>query len=168
MSQNEIEKKYLIQKLPENLESYEKVRIEQGYLNTCSAPTLRVRKYNEKYILCYKFKQSTDLNVASISKEIELPITEEAYQHLKTKIDGRMIEKNRYLVPLENGLVAEIDIFDGFLKGLEVVEVEFESEEKANQFKAPEWFGKDVTFDVRYKNAQLCKISDVVEILESN
>jgi len=43
---NEIEKKFLIKNLPENLEQYEKVRIEQGYLNTVVTPTLRIRKYN--------------------------------------------------------------------------------------------------------------------------
>lgn len=155
---NEIEKKFLIKHLPENLETYPKVRIEQGYLNTDSAPTLRIRKKGQEYILCYKFKQKTEKQVASISKEVELPVTEEAYEHLKTKIDGGMIEKERYLIPLQDGLVAEIDLFDGFLKGLNVVEVEFQSEEDAANFKAPEWFGKDITFDRRFKNAQLCKI----------
>ena len=163
---NEIEKKFLIKYLPENLENYPKVRIEQGYLNTIATPTLRIRKKDEAYILCYKLKQRTELEVASVSKEVELPLTEEAYNHLKTKIDGRMIEKNRYLIPLENGLVAELDIFDGFLKGLKNVEVEFKSEEEASKFETPEWFGKDVTFDLRYKNAHLCSISDVTEILE--
>lgn len=162
----EIEKKFLIKNLPKNLEKYEKVRIEQGYLNASSAPTLRIRKYNQEYILCYKFKQKTKLQVASISKEVELPLTKEAYHHLKNKIDGRMIEKNRYLVTLNDNLTAEIDLFEGFLKGLEVVEVEFESEEEAEKFVPPNWFGKDVTFDVRFKNAHLCKISDVAEILE--
>lgn len=163
---NEIEKKYLIKNLPENLEQYEKVRIEQGYLNTVCTPTLRIRKYNQEYILCYKLRQKTKLNVASSAEEVELPLTREAYEHLKTKIDGRMIEKDRYLIPLENGLVAELDIFDGFLKGLQNVEVEFQSEEEASKFTAPEWFGKDVSLDGRYKNARLCMISDVNEILE--
>lgn len=163
---NEIEKKFLIKNLPNNLENYQKVRIEQGYLNTSSAPTLRIRKKDQEYILCYKFKQKTDLKVASVSEEVELPLTKEAYEHLKTKIDGRMIEKDRYLIPLENGLVAELDLFDGFLKGLQNVEVEFASEEEASKFEAPEWFGKDVSLDSHYKNAKLCTLLDVAEILK--
>lgn len=163
----EIEKKFLIKKLPKNLEKYEKEHIEQGYLNTATMPVLRIRKKDEEYLLCYKFGQKTKFKVASVSKEIELPLTQEAYQHLKTKIDGQIIEKERYLVPLKEGLTAEIDLFGGFLKGLEIVEVEFESEEAAEKFIPPEWFGKDVTLDIRYKNAQLCKISDVAEILEN-
>lgn len=163
---NEIEKKFLIKNLPENLEQYEKVRIEQGYLNTVVTPTLRIRKYNQEYILCYKFRQKTKMQVASAAKEVELPLTEEAYNHLKTKIDGRIIEKDRYLIPLENDLTAELDVFDGFLKGFQNVEVEFESEEQASQFVPPDWFGKDVSLDSRYKNARLCTISDVAEILK--
>ncbi len=163
----EIERKFLIKDLPKNLEDYEKIHIEQGYLNTSSAPALRIRKYNQEYILCYKFKMKTQEKIASVCKEIELPLTQQAYQHLKTKIDGRMIEKNRYLVPLKDELTAEIDIFEGFLKGLEVVEVEFKSEQDASKFSPPDWFGKDVTLDVRFKNAHLCKISDVAEILNN-
>ena len=48
---NEIEKKFLIKELPENLENYKKVSIEQGYLNTIATPTLRIRKYEEDYII---------------------------------------------------------------------------------------------------------------------
>lgn len=166
MDKKEIERKFLVKKLPENLENYEKIRIEQGYLSTTSTPTLRIRRYAQEYILTYKFKLGTEKQVASVAREVELPLEEETYYHLKTKIDGQMIEKDRYLIPLGNGFVAELDIFDGFLKGLNNVEVEFKSEEEARKFEVPVWFGEDVTFDVRYKNSQLCKLSDVAEILK--
>ena len=42
----EIERKYLIDRLPENLEQYECKHIEQGYLNT--DPVVRIRKSNDK------------------------------------------------------------------------------------------------------------------------
>ena len=48
-----------------------------------------------------------------IRKEYNLPLTKESYEHLKEKIDGRLIEKTRYLIPLDNGLTAELDIFEG-------------------------------------------------------
>ncbi len=166
MEQKEIEKKFLVKHLPEDLEKYEKVRIEQGYLLTNGTPTLRIRKKAEKYILCYKLRETEHQQSASICKEVELPLTAEAYQQLKLKIEGKMIEKIRYLIPLEGKLVAELDVFDGFLKGFQCVEVEFASEEEAKDFNPPNWFGKDVTFDVRLKNAHLCRISDVVSILK--
>ena len=42
----EIERKYLIHSLPENLEQYPCKQIEQGYLNT--DPVVRIRRSNDK------------------------------------------------------------------------------------------------------------------------
>ena len=51
----EIERKFAVVKIPENLEKYEKEEIEQGYL--CIKPTVRIRKSNDEYTLNYKWKQ---------------------------------------------------------------------------------------------------------------
>lgn len=161
----EIEKKFLIKNIPEELEKFKKIRIEQGYLNTFGNPTLRIRKYGNEYLLTYKSKIESTLNSAKICREEELPISEEAYFHLKTKIDGQMIEKWRYFIELENNLIAELDIFDGYLKGLKFVEVEFKKEEDSVSFNPPIWFGKDVTFDYRFRNSYLSSVSNINEIL---
>ncbi|MBR2036388.1 MAG: CYTH domain-containing protein, partial [Lachnospiraceae bacterium] len=50
----EIERKFLIKALPDDLDSYPCVHIEQGYLNT--NPVVRIRKQNNDYILTYKGK----------------------------------------------------------------------------------------------------------------
>lgn len=34
-----------------------------------------------------------------VREEYNLPLTKEAYDHLVQKIDGRLIEKTRYLIP---------------------------------------------------------------------
>ena len=52
MDNIEIERKFLVKKLPDNLESYPKKEILQGYLNT--SPAIRVRSENEEYFLTYK------------------------------------------------------------------------------------------------------------------
>ena len=57
----------------------------------------------------------------------------------------RSLEKTRYNIPLENNLIAELDIFKGELKGVYFVEVEFISEEQMEAFQKPDWFSKDVT-----------------------
>ena len=44
----EIERKYLIHHIPENLTVTETHHIEQGYL--CTGPVVRIRKDNEDYI----------------------------------------------------------------------------------------------------------------------
>lgn len=146
----EIERKYLVKELPENLEQYPKRELEQGYL--CTAPVVRIRKDNEKYELTYKSKGLL------IREEYNLPLTQESYEHLKTKADGRIISKTRYMIPLDSNLTIELDIFHGDLAPLILAEVEFPDVESANHFTPPDWFGKDVTFDAQYQNNHLSKI----------
>lgn len=52
----EIERKYLVKQLPENLGKYPHFVIEQGYL--CTEPTIRIRRKNNDYILTYKSRQN--------------------------------------------------------------------------------------------------------------
>jgi adenylate cyclase len=161
----EIERKFRIKQMPENLEQYEKKEIEQGYL--CSTPTVRIRKSNEKFILTYKSRigmEDKPNEVALTCEEVELPLTKEAYDHLKEKIDHHLITKTRYLIPINDGLTVELDVFHGNLKGLLFAEVEFVSEEAAAKFEKPDWLGDEVSFDHRYKNNYLSKAASLEEI----
>ena len=88
-------------------------------------------------------------------EEFELALTEEQYRTLCQKIDGHVVEKRRYRIPLEGGLVAELDEFLGRLEGLWLAEVEFNSAESMLQFTPPAWFGEDVSEDGRYQNSRL-------------
>ena len=143
----EIERKFLITELPENLTQYNCRRIEQGYL--CTAPVVRIRRQDEEYYLTYKSKG------LMVREEYNLPLTAEAYAHLREKTDGNLISKQRYLIPLNETLTAELDIFDAPFAPLMLAEVEFSSEEEANSFVPPAWFGEDVTFSGKYHNSYL-------------
>ena len=146
----EIEKKYLLKNLPD-FAACQFHKIEQAYL--CTDPVVRVRREDETYYMTYKGRGML------VREEYNLPLNKEAYEHLKEKADGNVIGKTRYLVPLdENGLIAEVDVFDAPFAPLIMAEVEFESEEQANAFVAPEWFGEDVTFDGRYHNSYMSKM----------
>lgn len=141
----EIERKFLIKELPD-LEKYDYVEIEQGYL--CTHPVVRIRKKNGKYILTYKGSGLL------AHEEIEAALTEEAYNHLAEKIDGYLITKRRYLIPLDPYTI-ELDVFAGHMDGLIMAEVEFPTVEEADAFTAPDWFGDDVTNDRRYHNSEM-------------
>lgn len=156
----EIERKYGVKVVPANIEQYEVKEIEQGYL--CNNPIVRIRKSNEDYFLTYKSKLGVKQQVEGmpiINNEVELPLTKEAYDILKTKTEHNLVCKTRYLVPLQDGLVAEMDFFQENLLGLIMVEVEFQSEEQANTFVKPEWFGDDWSMDQRFSNYALSKLS---------
>lgn len=164
MQGTEIEKKYKIRKLPEDLEKYQKIEIEQSYLNYGCDPTLRTRRYNEdEYILSYKAKKKGNKSDLSVHREVELPISEEAYENLKAKADGRVIRKTRYVVPLGDGLKAEIDMFRDFFEGVCYAEIEFESEEQANNYSTPDWLGEDVSSEKKLKNWYMAVVAESIE-----
>ena len=155
----EIERKFTIKRLPEQLESYPKKELEQGYL--CKKPIIRVRRMKkngkESYILCYKSKlglEQKEDGLANVCEEVELRLTREAYETLLSKAEGRIITKTRYLIPY-GAYTIELDVFGGVYFGLRFAEVEFPSEEEANAFLPPDWFDRDVTFDRRFRNNHL-------------
>ena len=90
-------------------------------------------------------------------EEYNLPLNAEAFAHLKEKIDGILIQKRRYLIPLTDKLTIELDVFEGELAPLQLAEVEFETKEEAEHFVPPAWFGEDVTFSSRYHNSTLSR-----------
>ena len=128
----EIERKFIVHNLPDNLDSYPHSEIEQGYL--CMEPVIRIRRMNKQYFLTFKSKG------LMARTEHEFPLDKAAYEHLLPKVDGILISKTRYKIPDE---------------GLVMAEVEFPSEEVAVEYEGPEWFDDEVTFDSRYQNNNL-------------
>lgn len=157
----EIERKYTIKKLPENLESYPCHHIEQAYLNV--NPVVRVRKQDDEYYMTYKG------NGMMAREESNLPLNKDAYYHLRAKADGNIISKKRYLIPLNHpgfkpgfpvppadySLTIELDVFDPPFAPLIMAEVEFGSREAAESFVPPDWFDREVTYDKEYHNSYM-------------
>lgn len=160
----EIERKFTVKTIPQNLSDYPCLCLEQGYL--CTSPVVRVRKQDDCYILT--IKESGML----ARKEEEFLLSQESYQHLKAKCDGNIIAKKRYKIPLlspqfqpdfpkeciPKELTIELDIFDAPFAPLVIAEVEFHSLEEANAFIAPDWFLEDVTYNQNYHNSYLSQI----------
>ncbi len=156
----EIEKKFQIKKLPDNLEAYPKKEIEQGYL--CTRPVVRIRKSNERYILTYKSGVSPEAESnVRVSQELEAELTQEGYYHLREKADHYLIQKTRYIIPLPSGHTGELDVFHGRLDGLYFIEVEFADEEDALHFTPPDWFGENVSHDERFSNSFLSRCENL-------
>jgi len=149
----EIERKYLLHSIPFNLSPYPKTELTQAYIST--NPTIRIRKAvsanKTSYILTVKSSGML------AREEFELPLTPEQYQNLLLKIETEYIVKFRYEVPIEGGLIAELDVYQNALLGLVTVEVEFPNLDAAQAFTPPAWFGRDVTFNPAYKNSNLIR-----------
>lgn len=145
----EIERKWLIHHCPLDLSQYRCHQIAQGYL--CTEPVIRIRRQDNSYILTYK-------SAGLLSREeYNLPLTREAYEHLIPKTDGILLSKRRYVIPIENNLTIELDYFDAPYETLCLAEIEFPTEEAANAYQAPKWFGEDVTYSGQYHNSTLSK-----------
>ncbi|MGN0374204.1 MAG: CYTH domain-containing protein [Butyrivibrio sp.] len=145
----EIERKFLIEKIPFSLDGYPKHEIEQAYL--CTKPVVRIRKSDNDYYLTYKGKGKI------AREEYNLPLTKESYEHLLTKADGNVLTKTRYLIPERDGLTIELDVFHGKFHGLVLAEVEFETLEQSDSYRPPEWFGRDVSITGEYQNSVLSR-----------
>ena len=114
----EIERKYLVSHIHDNIDSYPCRISEQGYLNT--DPGVRVRRDNNNFYLTYKGKG------LMVREEYNLPLNRESYEHLIARADGTIITKKRYEIQDGNGYNIELDIFEGKFLGTVLAEVEFQ------------------------------------------
>ncbi len=150
----EIERKFLVKSLPNNLDTYPHKQISQGYISNID-PTIRIRQLDNRYILTIKSVSNVpEEKQYLINNEVEFDISKEKFDNLSTKTEDIFVEKTRYYISLGD-YTAELDLYKNSLSPLITVEVEFDSEEKALNFQPPEWFGLDVTEDIRYKNFHL-------------
>ena len=143
----ERERKFLVDRLPDDLGPA--VAIRQGYLALDGNVQVRVRRADRACTLTVKGGRGRDRT------EVETTITVEQFDDLWPLTDGRRIEKARHRVPLVDGRTAEVDLYAAAHAGLQVVEVEFPENADPDAFVPPPWFGRDVTDDARYSNADL-------------
>jgi adenylate cyclase len=143
----EIERKFRLQRLPD-LSGSESDRIEQGYLAVGAEGEVRLRRKGKGTLLTAK-------RGAGLARgEAEVEVSTEQFEELWPLTEGRRLRKRRHVQP-HDGLEIEIDVFEGELEGLAVAEIEFDSEQQANEFEPPAWLGEEVTGDERFLNENL-------------
>jgi adenylate cyclase len=142
----EIERKFLVKsgwRPPED-----GVRYRQGYLSTVKERTVRVRTAGTSGYITVK---GITVGATRSEYEYEIPVAD-ASEMLDRLCERPLIEKTRYRIP-HQGLVWEVDKFDGDNRGLITAEVELKDEHQA--VSIPDWVGEEVTKDPRYFNANL-------------
>jgi adenylate cyclase len=149
----EIERKFLVPEPPADLERFASTRIDQGYLAVADDGTeVRVRRRDERAALTVKGAAGAG---GRTRVEEEIGIEADRFERLWPLTEGRRVEKTRHEIPAGDGLTIELDIYGAALDGLVIAEVEFASEDDADAFEPPPWFGREVTEDARYKNQRL-------------
>ena len=145
----EIERKFLLSELPRDLVWEQTERIRQGYVALDGDVEVRVRTASGA---------GATLTVKSgggrvrVEEELELPADVAA--GLWELTAGRRLEKTRRRSPFD-GLVLEVDEYEGDLSGLLVAEIEFPDEAAAERFAPPGWLSREVTDEAAYKNRSL-------------
>jgi len=123
-------------------------RYRQGYLSTVKERTVRVRTTGDKGFITIK---GESVSATRSEYEYEIPLVD-ANEMLDRLCERPLIEKTRYRVSHE-GLVWEIDEFEGDNRGLIIAEIELKDETQS--VTLPGWIGQEVTGDPRYFNANL-------------
>lgn len=145
----EIEKKFLLRKLPDGITGG--IKIRQGYLSG-GDPEVRVRAKGDKFFLTRKD------GAGFVRREEEYEITKEVFEILWSLTKTARIEKTRYEIVAADGLMWEIDEFQDRRTGeLFLAEVELPDESIVPEIPSAiaEVIEKDVTEDEAYKNKNL-------------
>lgn len=91
--------------------------------------------------------------------EAEAPVDEEFFGAAWRAAEGRRLRKVRveYMADLgpDGRRVVVVDSFRDRLEGLVLAEIEFELWAESTAFQPPDWLGREVTHDHRYRNAAL-------------
>lgn len=148
-SSQEIERKFLIKKLPAALAKFPHAEIAQGYL-AVGPGGVQVRLRKKGAVRSLTFKRGT--RPAREEREIRLSV--EQFEALWPATEGRRLTKMRYEVPWKEHSI-EIDIYNGRHDGLVVAEVEFHDKKSCQAFTPPDWFGEEVSGKSKYSNVAL-------------
>lgn len=142
MKEIELERTYLVRRLPEELATATVTELLDIYVPLSSEhPILRIRKRGAKYVITKKHPiTGTD---SSEQSEETIPLSEDEYREL-AQLKGKRLRKNRYTFG-ESGVTVDVDVFLDDLAGLVTVDFEFISSEAKNNFEMPDWCLADVT-----------------------
>lgn len=148
----ELERTFLVKKLPEGLEDCSKREMTDIYYPKEERhPTLRLRKDGNGYFLTKKSPVGED---KSVQKEQTISLTMGEFDAF-SMLEGKRLDKVRYHYDYK-GLKAEIDVFKGALEGLVLVDFEFASEEEKQSFVMPDFCLADVTQEEFIAGGMLC------------
>jgi CYTH domain-containing protein len=154
VSDFEVERKWLVEHVPEEILAYPAQRIEQGYLVIgAEGSEVRLRRREQSCFLTVKSGRGV------VRRELEVELSDEQFDALWPATEGRRIEKTRRVIDVQTkasgGLRIELDEYAGELTGLWVAEVEFPGRQTAGSFTAPGWFAAEVSDRDDYKNRSL-------------
>jgi len=139
LASKKIRQGYIVEEKWEHFETKSGIEIPK------EASEVRLRQKGDRFYLTFK----GDGGLTRFENEEE--ISKDKFDSLWPLTEGKRVEKIRAEIKL-GGKVLEVDVFTD--RDLVLAEIEFDSEEAANNF--PD-IGEDVTADKKFKNKNLAK-----------
>lgn len=121
--------------------------IRQGYYsNPKDSMVVRVRQQEVNH--AQYFQKSSFITIKRSDGgpgmiEHEFQINNDQASEMLDECGDKIVSKYRYVVPLLDGLKAEIDFFNGSLNGIQIVEIEIPAENHV--FNVPNFCGVEIT-----------------------
>jgi CYTH domain-containing protein len=149
MDNIEIERKFLVTMIPDNLSIISKKVLYQGYVAIGDdSSEIRIRKKGDEYFLTHK--EGNGL----IRKECEFNISIDLFNALWPLTLGKRVLKERSQILQDQNLI-ELDVFIDRKDTLIIAEVEFKTSDESHAFVLPHWFGEEITENLSYRNQNL-------------
>jgi len=146
----EIERKWFIKIIPD-LTGLQSIPYERHFLYIGADIEIRIQKKGDKYI----FERKQEVNDLTRDNTI-FDITQAEFEALK-KLSIKSIIRHSY--PLHSIPGGSLKMYQGDFEGLVRAEIEFDSEDEANAFIPPTWFGKEITNSALGKDKKLVQLS---------
>lgn len=160
----EYERTFLLKELPDGIENAKSEVIRDVYIPAAAAhPILRLRQKGDKFVITKKYPAEGDDSSKQYEHTIEL--SKEEFETMAACPNKQFI-KTRYYMELA-GRPAEVDLYHEELKGLAVIDFEFDNEEEKDNFVTPDFVLADVTQDVAVAGGYLAgkTIEEIMPLL---
>ena len=148
---DEIERKFLIKKMPD-ISNIKPIEYERYYVFRNDIIEMRIQKKGDNFEIERK-------EIISKLKALKTKLVISRYEFEKLKSNAsQVIYRTGY--KLSRNPNVSIKIYHGKYEGLKKVEIEFNSEEEANKFKIPTWYGKEITNSIISRDSKLLNLSE--------
>jgi adenylate cyclase len=144
----EIERKFLLANDGWKRCVVRRIRIRDGLIASNNGNKARVRISDATAMITLKSRKR-----GAIRTEFEYTIPcSDAEEILRTMCDGNVLDKVRHVVRYAD-LVWHVDVYEGILDGVVLAEIElWDADQK---IELPDWIGREVTGDPRYRKVNM-------------
>lgn len=153
----ELERRFLVSELPPN--AVRPIRISDRFIRGTSLRLRKMEDLDETAGPIFKLAQKFRLDQGDPTRVMLTNIYVERFEYeLLAGLPADPLRKIRYSVDIGKRFVG-VDVFDGPLEGLVMMEADFGSEEEMDSFVPPSFAEKEVSRDDRFSGGRLALTS---------